>query len=220
MHAQLLKAAENCFQTYALFLPMLSGLPFLRGCPSRPSCTPTLLPCTPTCMTWAMPWCRSLPKNVERADFFRYMVILKYGGVYSDIDTECRQPLSSIIKARDTMVVGWENEFATPGIAADRWDPLEAADALLGASTSPLLLTLLKPGGCALHPGCRLQCLQRTAQSVACSLGASAQGNAVTPEAASAALPDHCRGHGQPRPQLKMSMQCPLHLLHLAQSDA
>ena len=71
-------------------------------------------------MTWAVLWCRSLPKNVERADFFRYMVILKYGGVYSDIDTECRRPLSSIIKARDTMVVGWENEFATPGIAADR----------------------------------------------------------------------------------------------------
>ncbi|KAK3258056.1 hypothetical protein CYMTET_32884 [Cymbomonas tetramitiformis] len=40
---------------------------------------------------------RGLPKDVERADFFRYMVILRYGGVYADMDTECRQPLDSLV---------------------------------------------------------------------------------------------------------------------------
>ena len=64
--------------------------------------------------------CRSLPKNVERADFFRYMVILKHGGVYADMDTECRRPLRDVIQPQDTMVVGWENEFATLEIARAR----------------------------------------------------------------------------------------------------
>jgi len=55
----------------------------------------------------------SLPKDVERADFFRYMVVLRHGGVYADIDTECRKPIDDFVRASDTLVVGWENEFAT-----------------------------------------------------------------------------------------------------------
>eukprot|EP00884_Botryococcus_braunii_P017341 jgi/Botrbrau1/4290/Bobra.0390s0030.1 len=43
---------------------------------------------------------RGLPKHVERSDFFRYMVVLRLGGVYADIDTECRQPLNSLLRAR------------------------------------------------------------------------------------------------------------------------
>lgn len=42
------------------------------------------------------------------------------GGLYADVDTECRRPMDDIIKPRDTMLVGWENEFATPEIAAHR----------------------------------------------------------------------------------------------------
>lgn len=42
------------------------------------------------------------------------------GGVYADVDTESRKPLDSIIKAKDTLLVGWENEFATQEIAAHR----------------------------------------------------------------------------------------------------
>lgn len=41
------------------------------------------------------------------------MVILRLGGIYADVDTECRQPMSKIIQPRDTLVVGWENEFST-----------------------------------------------------------------------------------------------------------
>ncbi len=42
------------------------------------------------------------------------------GGLYADVDTECRRPMDEIIKPRDTLLVGWENEFATPEIAAHR----------------------------------------------------------------------------------------------------
>lgn len=51
-----------------------------------------------------------LPKNVERADFFRYLVVLRYGGVYGDIDTECKQPLDQVIRHTDSLLVGWEGE--------------------------------------------------------------------------------------------------------------
>lgn len=40
----------------------------------------------------------------------RYMVVLRMGGVYADIDVECRQPLDAVIMPADTMVVGWEGE--------------------------------------------------------------------------------------------------------------
>lgn len=57
---------------------------------------------------------RILPKHVERSDFFRYMVVLRYGGMYADIDTECRRPLSELLSPRDTLIAGWENEFPEP----------------------------------------------------------------------------------------------------------
>lgn len=56
---------------------------------------------------------QSLPENVERADFFRYMVVLRYGGVYADIDTESRMSIESVIGPEDSLVVGWESDFAT-----------------------------------------------------------------------------------------------------------
>ncbi|KAK9794600.1 hypothetical protein WJX73_004377 [Symbiochloris irregularis] len=56
----------------------------------------------------------ALPTNVERADFFRYMVVLRYGGVHADIDTESIRPLDDLIEQNDTLLACWENEFATP----------------------------------------------------------------------------------------------------------
>ena len=41
----------------------------------------------------------------------RYMVVLRLGGMYADMDTECVKPLNDVIEPRDTMLVGWENEF-------------------------------------------------------------------------------------------------------------
>ena len=61
----------------------------------------------------------TLPKSVERSDFFRYMIIYKYGGVYTDIDTECRTPLDEVLLPTDTMVVGWEYESESQLSALD-----------------------------------------------------------------------------------------------------
>ncbi|KAJ3074846.1 membrane-bound alpha-1,6- mannosyltransferase Initiation-specific [Quaeritorhiza haematococci] len=59
-----------------------------------------------------------LPKPVLKADFFRYLVVLGVGGVYSDIDTECLRPVD-----------GWMDEFegvrAVVGVemdASDSWN--------------------------------------------------------------------------------------------------
>ncbi|GIL46724.1 hypothetical protein Vafri_3637 [Volvox africanus] len=62
----------------------------------------------------------TLPKDVERSDFFRYMVVLRLGGVYADIDVELRQPLDTVMGPTDTMVVGWEAEVATDAEAFKR----------------------------------------------------------------------------------------------------
>jgi hypothetical protein len=62
----------------------------------------------------------ALVKKVEQSDFFRYLVILKHGGVYADIDTECQKPLDDMIDAKDTLIVGWENEFDSDAKAYSR----------------------------------------------------------------------------------------------------
>ena len=30
-----------------------------------------------------------MPHPVMRADLFRYLILLRYGGIYTDVDTEC-----------------------------------------------------------------------------------------------------------------------------------
>lgn len=45
-------------------------------------------------------------------------MVLRLGGVYADVDTECRKPLSGLIRARDTLVVAWEE--AAAGGSEDR----------------------------------------------------------------------------------------------------
>ena len=45
-------------------------------------------------------------------------MVLRVGGVYADVDTECRKPLSGLIRARDTLVVAWEG--AVVGADEDR----------------------------------------------------------------------------------------------------
>lgn len=62
----------------------------------------------------------SLPKDVERSDFFRYLVLLRHGGVYADVDTESVLPLDTFLKPNDALVVGWEGEFDTDEMAYSR----------------------------------------------------------------------------------------------------
>ncbi|KAL6771150.1 hypothetical protein ACKKBF_B34135 [Auxenochlorella protothecoides x Auxenochlorella symbiontica] len=64
---------------------------------------------------------RSLERDVQRSDFFRYMVVLRLGGVYADIDTEARQPLDGLLASSDTLVVGWESDFPDAQATVDAW---------------------------------------------------------------------------------------------------
>lgn len=49
----------------------------------------------------------------------RYMVILRHGGVYADIDTECGVALDQIFLPTDSFVAGWEDEYTTAEQAVD-----------------------------------------------------------------------------------------------------
>lgn len=48
----------------------------------------------------------------------RYMVVLRLGGAYADVDAECRQPLDSIIQPADALLVGWDTEVSNATSAA------------------------------------------------------------------------------------------------------
>lgn len=41
---------------------------------------------------------RSYPHNVQRWDAIRYMILYVYGGVYTDLDTECFKPIDSLLE--------------------------------------------------------------------------------------------------------------------------
>lgn len=45
------------------------------------------------------------------------MVVLKHGGVYADVDTQCASSLDSIIMPTDSLLTGWEDEYATAELA-------------------------------------------------------------------------------------------------------
>jgi hypothetical protein len=55
----------------------------------------------------------ALPRIVMKADMFRYLVLLAYGGVYSDTDTNCLKPISEWAVGQDaTMIVGIEADIS------------------------------------------------------------------------------------------------------------
>ena len=44
-------------------------------------------------------------RPVEKADLWRYLVILERGGVYADVDTICHTPLRDWLKDDDAVVI-------------------------------------------------------------------------------------------------------------------
>jgi mannosyltransferase OCH1-like enzyme len=52
----------------------------------------------------------NLPVGVMRGDLWRYMIIYKYGGVYSDLDTICNEPISNWMPNKYSMIVCPEND--------------------------------------------------------------------------------------------------------------
>ncbi len=45
----------------------------------------------------------------EKSDVFRYLILHKYGGIYTDIDTECTKPIINLIKQYpNSIITGYE----------------------------------------------------------------------------------------------------------------
>lgn len=48
-------------------------------------------------------------KPVEKADIFRYLILHKYGGVYTDIDTECFKSIGPLLELfNNSVITGYE----------------------------------------------------------------------------------------------------------------
>jgi mannosyltransferase OCH1-like enzyme len=78
--------------------------------------------CAPSCTEYLQAYL-DLPKAVERADFFRYLVVLRYGGLYADTDVECMSSIDDAwvrVPANTTMAVGTEAEFRSMEEATKR----------------------------------------------------------------------------------------------------
>lgn len=54
-----------------------------------------------------MPLYRSFPRNVQRWDTIRYMILYVYGGVYTDLDTECFRSIDILCQG-ESMLFGKE----------------------------------------------------------------------------------------------------------------
>lgn len=50
---------------------------------------------------------KSFPYNVQRWDTIRYMILYVYGGVYTDLDTECFKPIDGLLEGK-TLCFGEE----------------------------------------------------------------------------------------------------------------
>ncbi|GMG40322.1 unnamed protein product [Ambrosiozyma monospora] len=68
-----------------------------------------------------------LPKNILKADFFRYLVVFARGGTYSDIDTVCLKPIASwasfdkqYVEPHYQNIKAKHPEFEIPRIDPDR----------------------------------------------------------------------------------------------------
>ena len=67
---------------------------------------------------------RNLRSEVERRDLFRYLAILKHGGVFADetaSPTMALRSLNEIVRSEDTMVTSWDVEFPSGQAAVSSW---------------------------------------------------------------------------------------------------
>ncbi|MBP6624433.1 MAG: hypothetical protein KA198_04635 [Chitinophagaceae bacterium] len=47
--------------------------------------------------------------GAAKADFFRYLVLFQFGGIYLDIDSQIKQPLDNLIKSDDRAIISLED---------------------------------------------------------------------------------------------------------------
>lgn len=57
---------------------------------------------------WVEIW-DSCPVGVMRGDIWRYLVIYKYGGIYSDIDTICKKPISEWVDKKYKTIISFDD---------------------------------------------------------------------------------------------------------------
>ena len=62
----------------------------------------------------------SIQYGYVRADFWRYLTLNKYGGLYADIDTYCMKPLSDWVELNNEMIISKET-FAELGTVILQW---------------------------------------------------------------------------------------------------
>lgn len=60
-----------------------------------------------------------MPKSILKADFFRYLILFTRGGVYSDIDTKCLQPVDQWLSNNKTIFGTANSAGLVVGIEAD-----------------------------------------------------------------------------------------------------
>jgi mannosyltransferase OCH1-like enzyme len=67
-----------------------------------------------------------LPVGVMRGDLWRYMIIYKYGGVYTDLDTECLNPIKVWLNEEYEMIICPETDihFCQWTFAASAGNPI------------------------------------------------------------------------------------------------
>lgn len=62
-------------------------------------------------LPWVYPAYQKLPLAVMKADLWRYCVIYHFGGVYADMDAECRSSPEYWIRPHVQLICGIENNF-------------------------------------------------------------------------------------------------------------
>ena len=78
---------------------------------------------------------RSFPYNVQRWDTIRYMILYIYGGVYTDLDTECFRPMTHLL---ENVTIGFGEEPPIPA------KPIRIGNAfLVSEKGNPGWLTIL-----------------------------------------------------------------------------
>ncbi len=78
---------------------------------------------------------RSFPYNVQRWDTIRYMILYIYGGVYTDLDTECFRPMTPLL---ENVTIGFGEEPPIPA------KPIRIGNAfLVSEKGNPGWLTIL-----------------------------------------------------------------------------
>ena len=75
----------------------------------------------------------SYPHHIMRVDAFRYFLLYHQGGVYADLDYECRQPLEDLLQGKDILLVPEPPNRVGAGKAKQRGLPYVVSNALMAS---------------------------------------------------------------------------------------